>query len=160
MFHFGLRLVLFGILAAPGLAAAADATFCEDYARQAVSEATLAERLQCRFRGFHWVKDVETHRAWCLGAQKSVVQAEAASRAKDIRLCLCEWYAAQAVSQAAANEAGSCDFTGPRWSPDKSAHYRWCVLSQVPLATLESEVETRKELLAACANGSGNPAGH
>lgn len=151
MYHLGLRLVLFSVLATPGIAAAADASFCDGYAEKTAHEAALAQRLACAFHGPRWVKDIEAHRAWCLGAQKSVVQAEGAARSKDLRLCMCQWYADEAAAQAAMNAEHQCQFTGPRWTLDRSAHYRWCVLAKAPLATLESEVETRKTLLAKCA---------
>jgi hypothetical protein len=64
---------------------------------------------------------------------------------------MCEWYAEQAAAQAAMSVAHECHFTGPRWTPDRSAHYWWCVLAKASLATLESEIETRKEALAKCA---------
>jgi hypothetical protein len=150
MYHFGLRLVLFSVLAMPGIAAAAGASFCRDYAEEAAQAATLAQRLGCAFHGPRWLKDAEVHRTWCLGAQESVVQAEAAARSKDVRLCMCQWYAERATAQAQMNAAHACEFTGPRWTPDQSAHYRWCVLARVPLATLESEIKTRKEALAEC----------
>jgi len=152
MFHLSLRLVLFSLIAAPSVAAAAEASFCDSYARDAAHEAALADRFTCAFHGPRWVNDVEAHRAWCLGAQKSVVQAEAAARAKDLRLCMCQWYADTATAQAATNAGHGCGFTGPRWTLDRSAHYRWCVLAEAPLATLENEVETRRALLAKCAS--------
>lgn len=151
MFHSGLVLVLFGALALPSAVAAADASFCEGYAEKAAQEAALAERLSCNFHGPRWAKDFEAHKAWCLGAQGSVVKTEAAARSNDIRLCMCEWYADRAAAQAAASAAQDCPFTGPRWTPDRSAHYRWCVLAHAPLATLESEIKTRDALLATCA---------
>jgi len=151
MVHLGLRLVLFGLLAMPDFAAAADATFCNAYAEQAAREAARAERFACAFHGPRWMRDAEAHRVWCLGAQESVVRAEAAARSNDIRLCMCEWYADRAAAQAAASTAQGCPFTGPRWTPDRSAHYRWCVLADVPLATLESEIKTRDALLTTCA---------
>jgi hypothetical protein len=142
-----------GIAALAGTTAnAAEATFCENYAQQAVHEAALAQRLACAFHGPRWGTDIDTHRAWCRGATKQTVQAEAAARATDIRLCMCQWYADEAAEQAAMNAARACQFTGPRWTLDRSAHYRWCVLAKAPLATLESEVKTRERLLAECAN--------
>lgn len=154
MFHLGLKLVLFSALAMPGLAVAADATFCDGYAENAAHEAALAERFACAFHGTRWMKDVEAHRAWCRITTKATVQAEAAARSKDLRLCMCEWYAEKATAQAAMSAAHDCPFTGPRWTPDRSAHYRWCVLAAAPLATLESEIKTRKALLAECASRS------
>jgi hypothetical protein len=152
MYHLSLRLVLFGVLAAPGFAAAAaEATFCDGYAEKAAHQAALAERFACAFHGSRWVKDIEVHRAWCLGASEATVLAEAAAHTKDIRLCMCQWYADEAAAQAAMSAARQCQFTGPRWTLDRSAHYRWCVLAKAPLATLESEIKTRKELLAKCA---------
>jgi hypothetical protein len=139
------------VLAASSMGNAADAQFCEDYAERAAREAALAERFACAFHGQRWIKNAELHRGWCLGAAKTVVQAEAAARSTDLRLCMCEWYADRAAAQAAASAAQDCPFTGPRWTPDRSAHYRWCVLAKAPLATLESEIKTREELLATCA---------
>jgi hypothetical protein len=150
MSHLALRLVLLSVLAAPGFAMAADASFCDSYAEKASHEAVLAGRFACTFHGPRWVSDVEAHRAWCLGAQESVVHAEATARTKDIRLCMCEWYAEHATAQAAMNAAHQCQFTGPRWTPDRSAHYRWCILANASLATLESEIKTRKDALAEC----------
>ena len=108
MFHLGLKLVLFSALAMPGLAVAADATFCDGYAENAAHEAALAERFACAFHGTRWMKDVEAHRAWCRITTKATVQAEAAARSKDIRLCMCEWYAEKATAQAAMSVAHQC----------------------------------------------------
>jgi hypothetical protein len=151
MYHLGLRLVLFSVLAAPGLAAAAEASFCDRYAENAAHDAALAERFACAFHGDRWIKDIETHRTWCRGATEATVRAEAAARTKDLRLCMCQWYADTAAAQAAINAGHGCGFTGPRWTLDRSAHYRWCVLAEAPLATLESEAETRRALLTKCA---------
>jgi hypothetical protein len=139
------------VLAASPIASAADPQFCKDYAERAAQEAARAERFDCAFHGPRWMKDAELHRGWCLGAAKTVVEAEAAPRSTDLRLCMCEWYADQAAAQSAMSAAHDCQFAGPRWTPDRSAHYRWCVLADAPLATLESEIKTRDALLAKCA---------
>jgi hypothetical protein len=150
MYHLGLGLVLFSILAAPGIASATGASFCDGYAEEAAHDAALAERFACDFHGDRWLKDIDTHRTWCRGATQATVEAEAAARTNDLRLCMCQWYADTATAQAAMNAGHECGLTGPRWTLDRSAHYRWCVLAKVPLATLESEVETRRALLAKC----------
>jgi len=145
--------VLLGALFVPGFAAAAatDAKLCDAYAQQAAHQAGLAVRFACKFHGPRWSGDAEARREWCRGSGKAAVQAEAKSRATDIRLCMCDWYANNALSQAKTNDARGCGFTGPRWSLDRSAHYRWCVLDKAPMKTLESEITTRQELLAKCA---------
>lgn len=143
---------LLGLLVRPETTLAADAAFCANYAQQAAHEAALAQRFGCAFHGPRWGTDIDAHRFWCRGATEATVQAEATARSTDIRLCMCQWYAETATAQAAKNAARACGFTGPRWTPDESAHYRWCVLAKPPLATLESEVKTRDALLAECAS--------
>lgn len=151
--RFGLCLpVLLSVLFVSGFAAAADATVCDAYAEQAAQQATLAVRFACKFHGPRWSNDADAHREWCRASSKAAVQAEADSRITDIRLCMCDWYANNALSQAKANDARGCGFSGPRWSLDRSTHYRWCVLDKAPLKTLESEIKTRQELLAKCAS--------
>jgi hypothetical protein len=103
---------------------AADAQFCKDYAERAAQEAARAEGFDCAFHGPRWMKDAELHRGWCLGAAKTVVQAEVAARRTDLRLCICEWYADRAAAQAARSAARDCQFAGPRRTPDRSVHYR------------------------------------
>jgi hypothetical protein len=147
----GLSLFVAGILAVPGFAAAADVSFCRDYAVEAAQQATLAVRFACKFHGPRWSNDADAHGEWCRASSNAAVQAEADSRATDLRLCMCDWYANNALSQAKANDARGCGFTGPRWSLDRSAHYRWCVLDKAPLKTLESEIKTWQQLLAQCA---------
>ncbi|MEZ5827564.1 MAG: hypothetical protein R3D30_09030 [Hyphomicrobiales bacterium] len=143
---------LLSVLLVPGSTAAADAAACDAYADQAAQQAALAVRFACKFHGPRWSNDADTHREWCRASTKAAVQAEADSRTTDIRLCMCDWYANNALSQAKANDARGCGFAGPRWSLDRSAHYRWCVLDKAPLKTLESEIKTRQELLAKCAS--------
>ena len=109
-------------------------------------------RFDCDFHGWRWATDIETHLGWCLGNAKTAVQDEAAARANDIRLCTCQWYADHTMDQVAISTTKTCGFAGPRWSEDRSAHYRWCVLYKVPLAILESEIKTRNDLLAKCAS--------
>jgi len=100
MYHLGLGLVLFSVLAAPGIVSAAEASFCDGYAEQAAHDAALAERFACDFHGDRWLKDIDTHRTWCRGATQATVEAEAAARTKDLRLCMCQWYADTATAQA------------------------------------------------------------
>jgi hypothetical protein len=89
------------VLAASPMVNAADAQFCKDYAERAAQEAARAEGFDCARHGPRWMKDAELHRGWCLGAAKTVVQAEVAARRTDLRLCICEWYADRAAAQAA-----------------------------------------------------------
>jgi hypothetical protein len=77
------------VLAASPMVNAADAQFCKDYAERAAQEAARAEGFDCAFHGPRWMKDAELHRGWCLGAAKTVVQAEVAARRTDLRLCIC-----------------------------------------------------------------------
>jgi hypothetical protein len=145
-------LTCLGIFAFNGSVGAAEATFCDGYARQAADEAVLALKFHCDFHGWRWVTDIETHLGWCLGTPKAAVEDAAAARANDVRLCTCQWYADRTIEQVAISLTKACNFTGPRWSEDRSAHYRWCVLYKVPLAELESEIKTREGLLAKCAS--------
>jgi hypothetical protein len=143
-------LALLSILAFHGAGHAAKATFCDSYASQTAHEAELALKFNCDFQGWRWRTDIETHLGWCLGNPKATVEQAAAERANDLRLCTCQWYADRTIEQVAVGTAKGCNYGGPRWSEDRSAHYRWCVLYKVPLAELESEIDTRKELLAEC----------
>jgi hypothetical protein len=139
------------VLAAGTIANAAGPEFCDGYAEQAAHQSELAERFKCAFHGPRWVDDIEAHRDWCRNTAAAAVDAEAASRTRDLRLCMCQWYAEQARAQAAASAAHNCPYTGPRWTLDEGAHYRWCVLYKASLSELESEIATRKELLVKCA---------
>jgi hypothetical protein len=143
------------VLAAGAMANAADPDFCDGYAAQAAHQSALAERFDCAFHGPRWSNDIEAHRAWCRSTATAAVEAEVTSRARDLRLCMCQWYAKQARAQAAASAAHKCPYTGPRWTLDESAHYRWCVLYKAPLSELEKEIATRKDLLAKCAPLNG-----
>ncbi len=54
-------LITFGIFAFHDSTDAAEAVFCDSYARQAAHEAELAIRFNCDFHGWRWATDIETH---------------------------------------------------------------------------------------------------
>jgi hypothetical protein len=143
-------LSLWSLFLFPGASAAADAAFCGDYAAQAAQDAALAAKFNCAYHGPRWTLDEDAHQAWCRAATKMKAEEEARARGEDVRLCLCQWYADRAVAQARESAKRNCPYDGPRWSPDGSQHYRWCVSAKASLATLQSEVKTRDALLADC----------
>ena len=61
----------------------------------------------------------------------------------------CSAYAATAAAQNDQNVMQQCGFTGPRWSSDHSAHFKWC--ETVTMADLTAEDNARRSMLAQCA---------
>jgi hypothetical protein len=64
------------------------------------------------------------------------------------RLERCNDYARDAVEQAQQNNRDRCGFQGPRWNPDRGAHFGWCMI--VGPRDAEQETRGRQEDLRRC----------
>ena len=143
-------LTAFGLVASNNLARAADFKFCSDYESTAADKVKLAKQFNCGFTGPRWIKNADTHLAWCLIADQNAAQAETDARATDLKGCTCQWYADQTMVQIATNIANKCGFTGLRWIDDKKAHYDWCANFNPGLPAMMGEMEARKAQLKGC----------
>jgi hypothetical protein len=66
----------------------------------------------------------------------------------------CEVYARIALVQADANRKFRCGFSGPRWTSDALAHFRWCRF--VPRSSIREEQRARAQDLQACFDRLGD----
>jgi hypothetical protein len=62
----------------------------------------------------------------------------------------CDMYATKAVIQIEYAVAIRCNFTGPRWSPDKEMHRKWCLGLNGDQTLPNSENEAREAEIADC----------
>jgi len=68
-------------------ARAAGATFCEDYARQAVRQADLCRESKCRCAGKPWSQDYTVHYNWCRHASDGTAERVMAARRQQLWKC-------------------------------------------------------------------------
>ena len=66
----------------------------------------------------------------------------------------CEVYAKIALVQTEANRKYQCGFTGPRWTSDGLAHFRWCRF--VSRSLIREEQRARAKDLQECFNRLGD----
>jgi hypothetical protein len=62
----------------------------------------------------------------------------------------CDMYATEAVNQIDTAVMKRCNFTGPRWSPDKEMHRKWCVGLNGDQMLPNSETEARRVAIEDC----------
>lgn len=60
----------------------------------------------------------------------------------------CEMYGKLALQQQQESVEAKCGFTGPAWSPDLSAHVKWC--GSVGPDQWKAQLQARKQQLDAC----------
>ena len=148
----------------PAASYAADETFCDEYASQALISATQNKTKQCGYNGPRWGFDYDTHYDWCLQVPEGAAYAERQGRKNDIQACFqngggggnpnkgkvffCKDYANQAVIAASQNEALQCGYTGGRWGFSYRVHFNWCM--GVPKQSAMSERLGRKQDIQEC----------
>jgi hypothetical protein len=166
--------------AAPVLPAARPDVFhCQVYAQVAVREAQTNLERGCGFSGRRWLTDYDAHYKWCLGAPPALVVSEQRARQLDLsskcpgtttpdpegprpvqpedhKKFSCSIYARIATHYAEMNLTRGCGLSGPRWSNDYAAHYKWCFGAPPALAASETRAR-REELLAKCPGGPVPP---
>jgi hypothetical protein len=62
----------------------------------------------------------------------------------------CDMYATKAVNQIDTAVMKRCNFTGPRWSPDKEMHRKWCLALNGDQTLPNSENEARDAEIEDC----------
>lgn len=70
-----------------GSSFAAPASYCRDYANQAVISATQNMSHGCGFTGLRWIANYQVHYNWCIGARYEDAVQERALRAQGIVAC-------------------------------------------------------------------------
>jgi hypothetical protein len=125
--------------------------FCARYADDAVAAQERNLASGCNLTGARWSADRNGHFRWCMGARRESVNREAQFRNFDVGKCeQCVQYAQKAVAAQGENLAKDCRLTGPAWSENFAAHYRWCWNLETRGA-LGSEEAARASLLRHCA---------
>lgn len=77
--------------------------------------------------GARWDPDRDAHFRWCMDTRPEHVTREQGLRNHDADKCVrCFDYMNEAERQTMENENRGCGFTGPQWTKDKAAHFRWC----------------------------------
>jgi hypothetical protein len=127
--------------------------FCAGYANAAVSQVDRAVKARCGFTGARWTADKELHRKWCLGlnGDQTFPYSEYHARDAEIEDCFawCSNYGNLAVAAAGENQQLRCDYTGPRWSPEKDDHSIWCQFTGTQ-AHANAETAARTAALKDC----------
>jgi len=144
-----------GMLAWVGPTMANQNLNCDAYAAAAVAQQQQNVRLGCGYNNGAWSTDYNGHRNWCL--QRNVAMANLTEqdrgRAGALKICqaktrACDTYAAVALMQSRYNDAGSCGFTGGRWSPDVAGHRGWCMAVNPEQSS--AEMKKRAATLQGC----------
>ena len=105
----------------------AKCSYCAKYTDQALAANKENVEYRCNLSGARWSADRGGHFRWCMASRESSVEQEARHRNFDSRKCAqCTFYARAAVTAQQDNINQKCLFTGPEWSSDYGAHFRWC----------------------------------
>ncbi|NNE21146.1 MAG: hypothetical protein HKN11_00915, partial [Rhizobiales bacterium] len=113
---------------------------CEQYARAAFRLARQNYERRCGFVGPRWVRSIDAHKAWCLGADVNKRKLEQTARHKALAACsggpreigACARYAQTAVRHAIQGRDRNCGFSGTRWRPEYEEHFAWCMSATPP----------------------------
>lgn len=62
-------------------------TFCDQYAKAAVSQNEENIRKKCGYRGDNWQSNYKNHFGWCLGADKNTIEAQRRGRNEALLKC-------------------------------------------------------------------------
>lgn len=138
---FAVALCIAVVLGQTSTAALADS--CDEYAKQAVAEATEAIKLGCAatdkavpgvFSGPRWSTNLADHENWCrsegvkaVRGSISAAQDEEAIRKFSLDGCrVCDDYAAKAIKQSRLAAQLHCGFTGAEWGTSRSVQMTAC----------------------------------
>jgi hypothetical protein len=136
------------VLGATITAHAANAQFCNAYAKSAFKAAKQNNTFNCGFQGPRWVLDLNGHRFWCSIASEAQANAETSARQAEMSGCVCNWYADTAFAQVKEAKQRNCGFNGLRWIDSREGHRNWCTSFNPGLAAMKGEIATRKAMLA------------
>lgn len=126
---------------------------CDGYARDAVAAHERNGSLGCGFGGDRWSQNFAGHRAWCIGAAQSQIDAERAARNTLLQQCVaCEPYAAAAEAAQRKNRDFDCGYTGDAWSDNRSGHLAWCAFQTQ--AARDAQTRMREHQLGICLNAT------
>lgn len=140
---------------------------CEQYARGAFRLARQNQERRCGFVGPRWVRDIDAHKDWCLGANLTERQREQSSRHRALAACsggpreigACARYAQAAVKHAIQGQQRQCGFAGTRWQPDYEQQFVWC-MSATPPQRFKERSYRRRALLKCGRNNLAAPRGN
>ena len=128
---------------------------CNEYARNAVFNASRNVNLQCGFSGGRYTEDRDAHFNWCKGqitrGQHRLGEAaenEQRQRDEEIDRCnRCNVYGDNANIAAKRNVLLHCGGTGNRWGSG-DGHKAWCM--GVRASTADAETRARDEVVSQC----------
>lgn len=128
----------------------AKCTRCAAYAQEAVGAQEQNMANECCQAGDRWSPNGEGHRAWCMGAPQSIIDAETNARRRAVERCLnpCRTYTLEALEAQRQNQSHSCGLVGDRWSLNACHHMAWCI--GAPQAHIDWEAGERKKQAGAC----------
>ncbi len=130
--------------------------WCEEYAREASTQSTVANVHGCGFSGELWNAEVAVHYDYCMAVDREEAQGAQASRAKAVQDCLdertldlfCENFAAACVRMQQDNLDQGCGLEGAAWTLESAVHYEACI--QAGQEDAEKSLAAQQAMLDQC----------
>ncbi|MES9878942.1 MAG: hypothetical protein ABW117_17730 [Candidatus Sedimenticola sp. 1PA] len=128
----------------------------------------------CEYEGGEWNADFNAHYDWCIRTSGSTQDQALERRNQSLSLCYqlkrtqgglpsltepqrkevgCRYYGLMASAQQKRNLLLNCNYEGPAWNPDYTAHYNWC--KKNPESVAEREIAERKIRIEQCESSKG-----
>ncbi len=139
--------------------------FCAGYAKGAIAASSQNLSQGCRLTGPRWAADFQAHYGWCMGVDRRTSQTEIDARTADLARCTvsaadesgpkCDHYVRVSSVQIESARKARCDVGGNDrlWSGDAVSLKEVC--QRAPRRVLNSDIDARETVLAACFANAG-----